>query len=265
MGAAPAPAQLVTVRGGLGRLVDALAADVRRGGGQIHTSTAVATLDAVPDGWQITTRSGQIESVDAVVLAAPAGAAAELLRSTHRGIATDLGLIPYARVAVASLVYPRDAFAQPPADNGILVPRIEAKLLRACTWVTSKWPHQARDDVVIARCSTGSHGDTRHADLGDEALGRALHRELSAAAGLRREPLHTQVTRWPDALPQYRVGHRAKVAAWRAGLPATLTLAGAAYDGVGLTACAIQGRNAAEQILAQLSRKTTSMHITGRT
>lgn len=265
MGARPATAQLVTVRGGLGRLVDALAADVRRRGGQVHTGTAVATLAAVPDGWQITTRSGQIESVDAVVLAAPAGAAAELLRSSQRGIATDLGLIPYAAVTVASFVYPRNAFAQPPAGNGILVPRIEGTLLRACTWVTSKWPHQARDDVVIARCSTGSYGDNRHADLSDEALGRALHRELSAAAGLRGEPLHTRVTRWHDALPQYRVGHRVNVAAWRARLPATLTLAGAAYDGVGLTACATRGRDAAEQILAHLSEKTTSMPIAGRT
>jgi protoporphyrinogen/coproporphyrinogen III oxidase len=156
MDAGPTTSQLVTVRGGLGRLVDALAADVRQRGGQIHTSTTVAILNAVPGGWQITTKSGQIESVDTVVLAAPADAAAELLRSTNRGIATDPGLIPHASVTVASLVHPRNAFAQPPADNGILVPRIEGKLLRACTWVTGKWPHQARDDVVIARCSKGS-------------------------------------------------------------------------------------------------------------
>lgn len=65
------------------------------------------------------------------------------------------------------------------------------------------------------------------------------------------EPLAARVTRWDRALPQYGVGHRARVARIReatAELP-SLALCGAAYEGVGVAACVATGRAAARQVL----------------
>ena len=58
------------------------------------------------------------------------------------------------------------------------------------------------------------------------------------------------MTRWPEAFPQYAVGHLGRVAgieAAAARLPA-LALAGAAYRGVGIPACIASGRRAAGRL-----------------
>jgi oxygen-dependent protoporphyrinogen oxidase len=59
------------------------------------------------------------------------------------------------------------------------------------------------------------------------------------------------VTRWPEALPQYRVHHLLRVAAVEAAARRLggLAVAGAAYRGVGIPACVGGGRQAARELL----------------
>jgi oxygen-dependent protoporphyrinogen oxidase len=64
--------------------------------------------------------------------------------------------------------------------------------------------------------------------------------------------MEQRVNRWGGALPQYAVGHVTRVAALRRQLPATLAVAGAAYDGVGIAACVRSGEAAAERVLEAL-------------
>jgi oxygen-dependent protoporphyrinogen oxidase len=66
--------------------------------------------------------------------------------------------------------------------------------------------------------------------------------------GALPEPAEARVNRWGGGLPQYGVGHVARVAAARAALPATLALAGAAYDGVGIAACVRSGEAGAHAL-----------------
>ncbi|MGJ3561413.1 hypothetical protein ACR6C2_36680 [Streptomyces sp. INA 01156] len=60
----------------------------------------------------------------------------------------------------------------------------------------------------------------------------------------------TRVTRWHDGLPQYPVGHHARVARIREHLAALpgLAVCGAAYDGVGIPACIASAYTAVDQI-----------------
>ena len=67
-------------------------------------------------------------------------------------------------------------------------------------------------------------------------------------------PTEYIVTRWPDAFPQYRVGHLIKVAMIE-GDVATLGavgVAGAHLHGVGIPACIGSGRTAARAVLSAL-------------
>ena len=62
----------------------------------------------------------------------------------------------------------------------------------------------------------------------------------------------TRVDRWVGGFPQYEPGHLARVdriEAALAGLPG-LTVAGAAYRGLGLAACVRQAGEAADRIAA---------------
>ncbi|CAM5388829.1 protoporphyrinogen oxidase [Streptomyces narbonensis] len=72
----------------------------------------------------------------------------------------------------------------------------------------------------------------------------------------------TTVTRWTGGLPQYPVGHLARVARLReavAELPG-LRVAGAAYDGVGIPACIASAHRAADEIGEEIIATSKRTH-----
>ena len=73
----------------------------------------------------------------------------------------------------------------------------------------------------------------------DTGLVAVSRHDLAAATGLDATPVATRVTRWDDGLPQYPVGHHARVARIRdhVGKLPGLAVCGAVYDGVGVPAC----------------------------
>jgi len=88
-------------------------------------------------------------------------------------------------------------------------------------------------------------------ELDDAALVMRAHDELRQAMGITAEPVLTRVFRWPKAMPQYHVGHLARVETIErrvAALPG-LDLAGSAYRGVGIADCVRSGEAAAERAL----------------
>ena len=102
----------------------------------------------------------------------------------------------------------------------------------------------------ILRCSVDA---ARSRTLDDDELVAAVGADLRTAIGLTTSPQAWTVTRWSHALPHYTVGHLDRVARIRADLPPTVTVAGAAYGGVGIPDCIRQGQEAGRQTLAALS------------
>ncbi|HEX2063480.1 MAG TPA: protoporphyrinogen oxidase, partial [Acidimicrobiales bacterium] len=189
--------------------------------------------------------------VDAVVVATPAPVAASLVAEAPRA-ATHLRTVDHASVALSVLVYPASAFPRPTTGTGFLVPRTEGRLLTACSFGSSKWPHWARPGQVVLRASAGRRGDDRALAMGDDELVEGLHAELAEALGLTDSPVEAHVARWVDAFPQYRVGHLERVARIEASLARDLpavAVAGAALRGIGVASCIAQGRRAARQAL----------------
>ena len=130
----------------------------------------------------------------------------------------------------------------------MLVPRVDGRLMTACTWSTSKWPAMAESGMVMLRASAGRDGDERAMDLSDDEVVRRVHAELAEALGVTGRPSTSLVTRWRNGFPQYDVGHQARVASIEAALEADapgVRVAGAAYRGLGIAACIEQARSAA--------------------
>ncbi|HLV57428.1 MAG TPA: protoporphyrinogen oxidase, partial [Natronosporangium sp.] len=204
-------------------------------------------------GWRLVvgaTRDPQRVDVDAVVLALPARPAARLLRSAGEPAAAHVGALDYASVALVSLAYPDPRVL--PERSGFLVPATEGTTIKAATFVTRKWPHLAGGPALV-RASVGRYGEEHVLHLTDDELADRAYRELSRVLGVRLPaPAGRHVQRWGGALPQYAPGHLDRVAAARAALPATLVLAGAGYDGVGIPACVRSGQTAAESLVAAL-------------
>lgn len=235
-----------SLAGGLGRLPGLLATRVAAAGGRTRLGWRVAQIKPAGAGWVVTGAGGRGEQVeeqaDAVVLAVPAFELDRLLAPlTVVELAT-----PYADVALVTLAYPAEVAGQLPAGSGFLVPARERLTLKAVTVLSAKWGWS--DGPVVVRCSAGRYGQPAGSD--DRELAGLLAAELAGVTAVTAVPFATRVSRWPRSLPQYRPGHRHRVAAFRAALPEGIAVAGAGVDGVGLPACVRSGRAAAAAVLA---------------
>ncbi|WP_371676769.1 protoporphyrinogen oxidase [Streptomyces sp. NBC_01276] len=253
-GTHPAAGAVRGLAGGTGRLPQAVAGAC---GARILTGTTARSLGRLPgDRWRVraVTADGPLTmDADAVVLALPAHAAAELLQPHSPRAEAELSAIPHASTAVITMAFPRGRAHRFPEGNGFLVPAVDGHVLKAASFLSNKWSwtDEAAPAAFVLRASIGRIGEEELLGRPDRHLIRAAVAELHRAAGPLGEPLAARVTRWDRALPQYGVGHRARVARIReatAELP-SLALCGAAYEGVGVAACVATGRAAARQVL----------------
>jgi oxygen-dependent protoporphyrinogen oxidase len=126
-------------------------------------------------------------------------------------------------------------------------------MITAVTFLDRKWPHLRRDDDVVLRAHVGRIDDLRWTEMSDELLIARVSAELKVILGAFGTPNDAHVQRWPDALPQYYVGHETMVGDARAAAaPLDVTLCGNAYDGVGIPASIGSGRRAGRDALEML-------------
>lgn len=262
---APQGPAFLTLRDGLGSLPELLCEVLEARGVTILRDTAAAGLERGGPGgaaWGIGT-GGSLTAADAVVLAVPAPAAADLLEPLDAAAAGMLRTIDAASVATVSLRCAQGAPALPDGGTGLLVPSPtrfsdDDYLVTAATFLDRKWPHLGEEGVTLLRASVGRVDDVRFLDLDDAALTERVAAELSSLLGGDVQPAAALVTRWPAAFPQYRVNHLARVAAIEAGVRALggVAVAGAAYRGVGVPACIASGRGAARELRTWLASRT---------
>jgi len=246
--------------GGLSTLVAALVADLERAGVRLRLATTVRRIERRSGGFRLTfgpAPDPETAHVDGVLLTVPAGPAGRLLTDLA-GTAPELAAVPYASVAVVTLV----VRGLGERGSGVLVPPAELPTIKALTYSGTKWAWVAEaaaagwgGDVEVVRASLGRTGDATVLQLDDAALLARTFAEARTVPGWARAELVTgAVTRWGGALPQYRVGHRDLVARLRSDLAAVpgLAVAGAALDGVGVAACLGSAYAAVAKITADL-------------
>ncbi|MCP9985973.1 protoporphyrinogen oxidase [Streptomyces sudanensis] len=250
---APAGPVFAGIAGGVGRLPLAVAGAIRAAGGEIRTGAPVEALVRRPDGWEVRTAREALRAA-AVVVAVPAPAAAALLAAECPAAAAELAAIEYASMALVTLAFRRADTASLPAGSGFLVPPVDGRTIKASTFSGRKWGwvDEGSGDLFVLRTSVGRYGEEEHLGRDDADLVAASLRDLGDAVGLAAKPVASEVTRWTGGLPQYPVGHPARVARVRAAVAAlpALRVCGAAYDGVGVPAVVADGWRAADGILA---------------
>jgi oxygen-dependent protoporphyrinogen oxidase len=245
---------LVTVAGGLVRLIEELVARLK--GADVRLNATVRQITREPAGYRVELSDGQSLPADAVVLATPAHATADLIGHLVPEAASVLGEIPYVDVATIWLAYPRSAMGRPLDGTGFLVPPEEKKLLVGCTWSSAKWPHLADDALVLIRCMVGRRGDPRWLTMDDDTLVSRVHEELVEAMGLTARPIQQSIKRWPKAMPQYLVGHQARLDQLKTlmqDLPG-FYLTGASYRGVGMASCVADAKRIAQDVVQGVSQ-----------
>lgn len=238
-----------TLKGGLGTLVDRLApaADVVRGEAQ--------AIERTPDGYRVRV-SGNWIATEQIFIGAPAYSAGKLLMPFDGVLASLLNSIPYNSSITLSLGYDKKSFDAPMKGFGYLVPKLERKHLKACTWVNNKFSYRAAEDKVLLRCFFGGAS----MGLNDEELLQSAQDELREIMGVKTKPVFSNVTRWKQSMAQYTVGHAKRVEEIEflmRRLPG-ITLGGNGFHGIGIPDCIRSGKEAAQSITQQLSFSTSS-------
>jgi oxygen-dependent protoporphyrinogen oxidase len=248
-----APAIFTSLRGGMQQLVDALTA--RLDPGSIQAGTPVREISKSGQGWRVATSAGASD-FDALIVATPAWAGGELLKTVDPELSLELAGIPYSSSITINLVYDEAQLGTLPDGFGFLVPGSEGRAMLACTFVHRKFLGRTPPGKVVFRAFLG--GTRNEALLGspDATLVATVRRELSQILGTKTirvetEPEHAQVSRWRRAMAQYAVGHRERMerVAARLGTLPTLRVAGNAYDGIGIPDCIRLGRRAARELV----------------
>ncbi len=187
---------------------------------------------------------------DAVVLAVPAYAASDILVTAgiHPGL---LRSIRYVSTATVLLGYDQPADRLGLRGTGFLIPASERSRFSAVTVVSNKWPGSAANRFgVMVRGYIGRDGDDTWTRLDNQELVELFIHELRIRFGVVGVPPFGKITRWQSAMPQYEVGHRARVEQIEHQLAAApgLYVAGSAYRGMGIPDCIADGVQTAQKV-----------------
>jgi oxygen-dependent protoporphyrinogen oxidase len=227
-----------------GGMAEPVAALAERLLASLRFTQGVTGIAPAGAAWRVALTGGSAHEADGVVLALPAYAAGRLLEQIGVADARALADVVYAPSVTVSLAYRAEQLSRPLDGAGFVVAP-DAGAVRACTYASAKFPCRAPDGHILVRAFFASVD-------GDPAA--LAHTELTAILGLRGAPLWFRAFHWTRGLPRYREHHAAHLAAARDRLTrlAPLAIAGAGYDGAGVSACVRSGRQAARVVLGRL-------------
>jgi protoporphyrinogen/coproporphyrinogen III oxidase len=248
---------LQSFRDGNETLVHALATEL---GERLFCDVEVLTVDPLDPGHEAaaprfhvtlhTPRGEEHIEAERLVLAVPPNAAGAILSRLNPAFASEFGAIEFAPVAVVSLGYRRSDVGHNLDGFGFLVPRSSGLNVLGTIWNSSLFPGRAPEGYVLLTSFVGGATNPEITKKSPETLSALIHDEVAPLLAIRKQPCFSNVTVWPRALPQYNVGHIARIAAiekLRASFPG-LHFAGNYLQGPAIGTCVDQALKVADEI-----------------
>jgi|HubBroStandDraft_6_1064221.scaffolds.fasta_scaffold17004_4 oxygen-dependent protoporphyrinogen oxidase len=195
---------------------------------------------------------------DRLVLAVPTYVAAKLL---HSEIAAPLGEIEYAPVAVVSLGYRQDDVQHSLDGFGFLIPRSEGLRTLGTVWNSSLFPNRAPRGSVLLTSFIGGATDPQAVSLSAEEISAIVHREISPILSIRNQPTFSSVHIYERAIPQYNIGHTARLShlQQQSSSLLNLKLVGNYLRGPAIGACIEQALAVADEIRDGIKRASSDL------
>lgn len=199
-------------RDGMQTLTDALARAV----GQVDCDVKVTRVDRCPDGGFTVTgeRFGMAfeRHARAVVVATPAHSAAGIVQAMAPVAAEALREIPYPPVTVVASAYRRREILHPLDGFGFLAPAKERPAVLGTLFSSTMFENRAPTEVAVLTTFVGGRRNPDLATAGEAEIRVAVQEELARLLGAGADPMWSEVTRWPRAIPQYTMGHLPRIA-----------------------------------------------------
>ncbi len=245
----PSKARLISFRQGLQTLPLRMAEQLH---GPIHCQTPVDRLEQHADGsWEVHSARQSWRSAK-IILALPAPKAADLLKTLHPDLAKELAAIPYPTVSTLSLGFPRSRVKHALDGFGLLIPRILGLQTLGVLFSSTLFPDRAPADQVLLTAFIGGSQNPLAGRSDDDMLQTVLQ-EIRPILGIEGEPSFSRCQNWPEAIPQYELGHLARlecIARMTEQLPGLYFRANW-RDGVALGDCMEAARQLSQQIVHQ--------------
>ena len=210
--AAPTRKRLVSFREGMGFLPQTLAA--RLGEDLITGITDSGVRNRDGRGFTIEfNRSGNHSRINCkeVIIATPSTVASSLVAPISNELSMLLDEIQYPPLSIVYLAYKKSAIKTALDGFGFLVAPAEGLNILGCVWNSSLFDGRAPHDTALLTVFIGGARNPQAARLEDAELVSTAHSELQSALGISSEPQPVAITRWERAIPQYNLGHAARV------------------------------------------------------
>ncbi len=249
----PGPGGRLTSFGkGMSALTDTLAQML---GSRIRTDAPVAGISRNGRLFTLHLKDGTDEETDALILAAPAFAQSSMLQEYDPELAGLLGGIEYPALSVVCLGYREDRIAPYLDGFGFLVPSGERRSILGTIVDSNVFPGRAPEGHALFRTMVGGARTPQLARLPDEQLLDRVRADLKDITGLAAEPEFARIFRHEKAIPQYVVGHAARLDAIDQILQKHpgLVLTGNAFRGVSLNDCVVNAWQTAESLMQALA------------
>jgi oxygen-dependent protoporphyrinogen oxidase len=140
---------------------------------------------------------------------------------------------------------------------GFLIPRSENIRLLGSIWNSSLFPKRAPQGWALFTNFIGGAHDPQAIDLPDATLVKIVETELQQIFATTAPAQLIGLQRWPQAIPQYNLGHiarRQQIMEFLRSQPG-LYLAGNYLQGVSVPDCVSRGRQIATQIHQEVKVK----------
>jgi protoporphyrinogen/coproporphyrinogen III oxidase len=144
---------------------------------------------------------------DVVVTAAPSVATAELVEAFDAPLAATLREIFYPPVTEVFQGYRASDVRRALDGFGYLIPEKEHRSILGTIWTSVLFEGRAPSGHVAFTTFVGGARQPELAAYDDASLGRSVTEELAAWMQTTAPPVYSRITRWPHAIPQYRLGH----------------------------------------------------------
>ncbi len=236
---------------GMQMLVERLAAKLPVASIQLNSPVESLSYHQSSTQWCLRVTRGDSINADALCLAIPSFAAAQLLRETDVKLVEELQGIEYASSATVNLAYKREDIPHALDGFGFVVPLLEKRTIIACTFSSVKFSSRAPAGRVLLRAFVGGALQPEMFDLEETEMIDRVRTDLREFLGIEKPPLFAELKKWSNSMPQYHIGHleRVKRIKERLNLLPGLTLAGNAYAGPGIPDCIRSGETAADQLV----------------
>jgi oxygen-dependent protoporphyrinogen oxidase len=158
-------------------------------------------------------RDGDVHNLtcERLIIAVPSNSASRLVASLSVELSRLLAEIDYPPLAIISLAYDESTISTKLDGFGFLVPPVEKMNILGCVWNSSLFEDRAPAGKALVTVFIGGARNPESANIAADDLVSIAHRELQQVLGISGNPQVVALTRYERSIPQYNLGHFARV------------------------------------------------------